>query len=98
MDRYAILNTLDSDPVSPEVIRNIHSPSIVLQVFLVGKISGKEISAHMLVHSGTEGMIIYENFAKRHKLTLRTPRQPLPAQNVDSLENKGGLISHTTIQ
>jgi hypothetical protein len=29
---------------------------------------------------------------------LRTLRQPLPAQNVDGSENKGGLISHTTIQ
>jgi hypothetical protein len=61
---YAILDTLDLDPVSPEVIRNIRSPSIALRVFLVGKISGKEISACVLVDSGTEGMIIHENFAK----------------------------------
>jgi gag-polyprotein putative aspartyl protease len=98
LNRYAILDTLDSDPVSPEVIRNIRSPSIALRVFLVGKISGKEISARALVDSGAEGMIIHENFAKQHKLTLQTLRQPLPAQNVNGSENKGGLISHTTIQ
>ena len=98
LNRYAILDTLDSDPVALEVIRNIRSPSIALRVSLVRKISGKEISAHALVDSGAEGMIIHKDFAKRHKLTLRTLRQPLPAQNVDGSENKGGLISHTTIQ
>ena len=74
MNRYAILDTLDSEPVAPEVIRNIRSPSIALRVFLVGKISGKEISARALVDSGAEGMIIHEDFARQHKLTLRTLR------------------------
>ena len=98
LNRYAILDTFDSEPVSSEVIRNIQSPSIALRVKLVGKLSGKEISAHTLVDSGAEGMIIHETFAQQNRLTLHTLHNPLPAQNMDGSENKGGLITHTTIQ
>ena len=98
LNRYAILDTFDSEPVSSEVIRNIRSPSIALRVKLVRKLSGKEISACALVDSSAEGMIIYETFARQNHLTLHTLHNPLPAQNVDRLENKGGIITHTTIQ
>jgi len=50
------------------------------------------------VDSGTEEMIIHETFARQNRLTLHTLQNPLPAQNMDGSENKGGLIMHTTIQ
>src|SRR6267154_4092925 len=70
----------------------------MLQVSLVGKHSGKEISARALLDSGAEGMIINSSFAKCHKLTLRQLRKPLPIRNVDSSSNKAGAVSFTTIQ
>ena len=42
----------------------------MLRVSLVGKHSGKEISACALVDSGVEGMIINDAFAKKNKLSL----------------------------
>ena len=98
LNRYEILATLDSDPVPPDVVRNIRSPSIAIRVKLVGKLSGKEISARALLDSGAKGLIIHEDYAKKNNLTLRTLAKPLPAQNVDGSENTNGLIRHTTIQ
>jgi hypothetical protein len=43
-------------------------------------------------------MIINTAFAKRHALTLRTMKQPLPVKNVDGSSNKAGPIRYTTIQ
>jgi len=98
MNRFAVLDTLDSDPVPPDVVRNIRSPLIAIRVKLVGKVSGREISAHALLDSGAEGLIIHEDYTKRNKLTLRTLAKPIPAQNVDRSENTNGVIHHTTIQ
>ena len=67
-------------------------------MYLVGKHSGKEISARALLDSSAEGMIINSSFAKRHKLTLRQLRKPLPVRNVDGSSNKAGAVSSTTIQ
>jgi hypothetical protein len=67
-------------------------------VSLVGKHSGKEISARALVDSGAEGMIINSSFAKKHGLTLRQLRTPLPVQNDDGSSNKSGAVLSTTIQ
>jgi len=50
----------------------------MLRVSLIGKNSGREISAHALVDSGAEGMIIGQEFAKQHKLTLQTLKTHLP--------------------
>src|SRR5712675_2124089 len=66
MNRFAILDTLDSDPVPPDVVRNIRSPSIAIRVKLVGKVSGREISACALLDSGAKGLIIHEDYAKRN--------------------------------
>jgi hypothetical protein len=54
---------LDSEPVPGDTIQNRRSPSIVLRVTLVGKKSGREISARALLDSGAEGIIINEDFA-----------------------------------
>src|SRR6267154_2891802 len=70
----------------------------MLQVSLVGKHSGKEISARALLDSGAEGMIINSSLAKCHELTLRQLKQPLPVRNADGLSNKAGAVSSTTIQ
>ena len=43
-------------------------------------------------------MIINHDFAKQHKLTLRTLRSPLPVKNVDGSMNRTGPIHSTTIQ
>ena len=59
---FAVLDTLNSDPVPPDVVQNIRSPSIAI----------REISARTLLDSGTEGLIIHEDYAKKNKLTLRT--------------------------
>jgi hypothetical protein len=67
-------------------------------VSLVGKHSGKEISARALVDSGAEGMIINSSFAKKHGLTLRQLKTPLPVRNVDGSSNKSGAVLSTTIQ
>ena len=65
---------------------------------LVGKKLGREISAHALLDSGAEGIIIDQDFATRHKLTLRTLVTPLPVKNVDGTLNKRGSVKNTTIQ
>jgi hypothetical protein len=70
----------------------------MLQVPLIGKHTGKEISACMLVDSSTEGMIINHDFAKKNNLTLRQLKKPLPVRNVDRSSNKSGAVLSTTIQ
>jgi hypothetical protein len=50
----------------------------VLRVTLVGKKSGREISARALLDSGAEGIIIDEDFARRNKLTLSVTVSPSP--------------------
>jgi hypothetical protein len=93
-----LLETVNSDPVPRGTIRNIRSPSITLRVSLIGKHTGKEISARALVDSGAEGMIINQDFAKKHDLTLRQLKKPLPVRNVDRSSNKSGAVLSTTIQ
>ena len=65
---------------------------------LVGKTSGREISARALLDSGAEGIIIDQDFATRNKLTLRTLVNPLPVKNVDGTLNRRGSVKYTTIQ
>jgi hypothetical protein len=67
-------------------------------VTLVGKKSGREISARALLDSGAEGIIIDHDYAKSHKLTLRTLVKPIPIRNIDRMPNKKGIIQYTTIQ
>jgi hypothetical protein len=67
-------------------------------VSLIGKHSGKEISARTLVDSGAEGMIINNDFTKKNNLTLRELKKPLPIRNVDGSSNKSGAVLSTTIQ
>ena len=97
VNRY-LLDTLDSEPVPSDTIRNKCSPSITLRVTLVRKKSGKEINAHALLDSGAKGIIVDHNFAKRHNLMLRTLIHPIPVQNVDGTPNKQGTVKHTMIQ
>jgi len=93
-----LLETIDSKPVPRGTIRNIRSPYIMLQVSLMGKHSGKEISARALINSGTEGMIINSSFASKHKLMLQQLKTPLPVCNVDGSMNKAGAVLFTMIQ
>jgi transposase InsO family protein len=67
-------------------------------VTLVGKRSGKEISARALLDSGAEGIIVDHAFAQKKGLTLRTLVNPIPVRNVDGTPNRQGTIKHTTIQ
>jgi hypothetical protein len=67
-------------------------------VTLVGLKTGHEINAKALLDSGTEGIIIDQAFARKHKLTLRTLVKPLPVKNVDGTNNLAGAVRHTTIQ
>ena len=97
-NRFSLLETLDSDPVPGDTIRNIRSPSITLRVSLVGKKLGQEISAHALLDSGAEGIVIDQDFATRNKLTLQTLVTPLPVKNVNETLNKRGSVKYTTIQ
>jgi hypothetical protein len=70
----------------------------MLQVSLMGKHLGKEISAHALVDSGAKGMIINSSFASKNKLMLRQLKTPLPVHNIDGSTNKAGAVLSTTIQ
>ena len=96
--RNALLEMLDSEPVPCDTIRNIRSPSITLRVTLVGQRTGREISAHALLDSGAEGIIIDHEFVKRNKLTLRTLAKPIPVKNVDGTMNQQGAVRYTMIQ
>ena len=98
VNRYSLLEMLDSEPVPGDTIRNKRSPSITLRVTLVGKKSGHEISARALLDSRAEGIIIDQDFATRNNLTLRTLVNPLPVINVDGTLNKRGSVKYTTIQ
>ena len=80
------------------MIQNIRSPSITLRVTLVGQKIGREISAHALLDSGTESIIVNHEFAKRNKLTLCTLAKPIPVKNVDGTMNQQGAVHYTTIQ
>ena len=98
VNRFTLLETIDSEPVPGDTIRNIRSPSITLRVSLVGKKLGREISACAILDSGAEGIIIDQDFATGNKLTLRNLVHPLPVKNVDGTHNKRGSIKYTTIQ
>ena len=98
LNRYYLLETLDSEPVPSDTIRNKRSPSITLKVTLVGRKSGWEISARALLDCGAEGIIIDHDYAKTHSLTLRTLINPIPVRNVDGTPNKKGTVQFTTIQ
>ena len=64
----------------------------------MGKKTGREINACALLDSGTEGIIIDQDFATRNKLTLRSLVNPLPVKNVDGTLNKRSSVCFTTIQ
>ena len=96
--RYKFLETLDSETIPSTVTRNTLSPSIILKGALIGKLSGKQINARVLLDSGAEGLMINERFAQKHKLTLSRLVHPFPATNVDGSKNSHGLIQFTTIQ
>ena len=89
---------MDSEPVPSDTIRNKRSPSITLRVTLVGRKSGREISARALLDSGAEGIIIDHDYTKKHSLTLRTLVNPIPVRNVDGTPNKKETVQFTTIQ
>src|SRR6266571_4801113 len=93
-----LLETLGAEHVPCETIWNRQAPSIVLRVTLVGKRSGREISACALLDSGAEGIIVDDGFVRANGLTLRTLVWPLPVRNVDGSPNKMGSVKHTTIQ
>ncbi len=95
---FPLLETLRAEHVPENTIRNRRAPSIVLRVTLVGKRSGREISARALLDSGTEGIIADDGFVRANGLTLRTLVRPLPVRNVDGSPNKMGSVKHTTIQ
>jgi Retroviral aspartyl protease len=59
---------------------------------------GREISAQALLDSGTKGIIVNHEFAKRNKLTLRTLARPIPVKNVDGTMNQQEAVRYTTIQ
>jgi Retroviral aspartyl protease len=59
---------------------------------------GREISAHALLDSSAEGIIVDHEFAKRNKLTLHTLTKPIPVKNVDGTMNQQGAVHYTTIQ
>jgi hypothetical protein len=67
-------------------------------VTLVGRKSGREISARALLDSGAEGIIIDQDFAERNKFMLHNLQNPLPVKNVDGTFNKKGSVKYTTIQ
>ena len=96
--RVVLLETVDSDPVPQGTIRNVRSHSIMLRVSLIGKNMGREISAHALVDSGAKGIIIGHEFARQHKLMLRTLKEHLLVRNVDGSNNKAGAVKSTMIQ
>jgi gag-polyprotein putative aspartyl protease len=89
---------MKTNPASTIITRNIRSPSITFKVKLVGKLSGKQISANALLDSGAEGMIIHERFVEKHQLSTKLLNRPLPAQNVDGTQNAHGYITHSTVQ
>ena len=63
--QYNLLETVDSEPVPHDTIRNIRSPSIELRVTLVGQKTGRQISARALLDSRAEGLglVIDDTFA-----------------------------------
>jgi hypothetical protein len=91
-NKYSLLETLDSEPVPGDMIRNRRSPSITLRVTLVGKKTGQEISARALLDSSMEGIIVDHDFMMQNNLTLRTLVNPLPVKNVDGTLNKKGSV------
>ena len=94
----SLLDTVDSEPVSRGTIQNIRSPSVTLNVSLVGQQSQKRISARALLNSGAEGMIINHSFAQKHNLTLHTLCSSLNIQNVNGSLNHSGPIHFIIIQ
>ncbi len=69
---FSLLEMLGAEHVPEETIQNRRAPSIILRVTLVGKLSGREISAHALLDSSMEGIIVDDGFAHANGLTLRT--------------------------
>jgi len=69
---FSLLETLGAKHVPEETIWNRQVPSIVLRVTLVGKLSGREISACALLDSGAEGIIMDDGFMHANGLMLQT--------------------------
>ena len=78
--------------------RNRQTPSITLDVNIIGRITGRQIGARALLDSGAEGIIMHSQFARTHRLTLKPLQNPFPVRNVDGTENIMGWVRHTTTQ
>ena len=102
-NKYHILSSL-CEPLFPSELRvftiteNRQTPSITLQVKLIGKITGRKINAQALLDSGAEDIIINSQFTKIHNLTLLPIPKPFPIQNIDGSENILGWVRHYTRQ
>ena len=102
-NKYCVLSSLCEQSFPSElristITENRQTPSITLHVELIGKISGRKISAQALLDSGAEGIIINSRFAKTHNLTLLPIPHPFPVRNVDGSENILGWVRHYTRQ
>jgi len=69
---FPLLEMLRAEHVPENTIQNRQAPSIILRVTLVGKRSGREISARTLLDSSAEGIIADDGFMHANGLTLRT--------------------------
>jgi len=52
------------------------------------------ITVKALLDSGTTGMFMDREMAKRHSFKMTKLERPLKVKNVDGTENSGGNITH----
>jgi len=52
------------------------------------------ITVRALLDSGTIGIFMDREMAKKHSFKMTKPKRPLKVKNVDGTENSGGNITH----
>src|SRR5687768_3711648 len=82
----------------PALTKNERTPSIVIPIEFIGRVTGRKIDAKALIDSGAEGIFINTCFATENDFTLQKIPQPFPIRNVDGSGNALGWVREQTIQ
>jgi len=81
--------------VPPDTIRNIHHPSMQIDVRIT--YNGKEIDAAAILDSGAEGIYCNTSFIRKYGLPTYDLELPVYPRNIDGTLNKQGAICHAAI-
>ena len=47
-----------------------------------------------MIDSGATALFIHKNFVKKHNMTIRELKRPIPLYNIDGTVNQAGSLTH----